>query len=430
MKYAQKIGVFIFFLLILTMGWLVPRSEFEILIILYTFSFGLYYWIMKQSLSDRFIIGFGFLLRIGLLFAIPALSNDVYRFIWDGRLLVAGEDPFALRPSEWMTLSSLPIGINNHLQKKIYSDNYTVYPPIHQVIFWLSAKLSWSLESAIILLKLVLILGEIGLLLFFRKAKEFTILNTRLLPLYALNPLVLLEISGNGHFEGLMTLFLLIGFWGLRKKKYGLGGIGFGLAIATKLLPLMLLPIVLKFIPKKGLVPFFCMIIFLNIFLWFPLWQMGSLHHLMDSIWLYFESFEFNASLFYLLKWIYPSGRIGLMTNSLTILLIAFLALRQRKLDFIQLLRHASLIWILYLLNAAIVHPWYLIPVLVLSGLTKMNSGVIWTGLVYLSYSHYWGGDMEEQLGIIALEYLILTYLLVMDYKRAKLGTKSAELLY
>ncbi len=380
---------------------------------LYGGSFGLYLWLIRQNLSDRHVFYVGVLVRVLVLFALPRLSDDVYRFLWDGRLLVGGADPFALRPSEWLAMSHPPQGINQELHRLIYADNYTVYPPIHQFVFWLSAKASMSIRSGILVLKSVLVLGEVSLLWFLRKLQRIG-WWPQLFFVYALNPLVVLEISGNGHFEGLLVLFLVLGLYGLRQKNFMKAGLGFGLGIGTKLLPLMILPLLWRYLSgqgnsKKMFFQVFGWIFGINLVLWLPFLWLGSLGHLMDSVWLYFESFEFNASIYYVLKWLAPEGwRIGLLTNGLTVMLVVFLAFRQKPRLLSGLVENMSLIWWVYLLDSAIVHPWYVIPVLVLSTMSDKSYGLVWSGLIYLSYSHYWGGNMEEHYGIIALEYILM----------------------
>ena len=213
MAIKKILALFLFAVLLTWLAWFVPREQFGWLMGGYGLAFGLYIWLVHQKLPNRVVFGIGVLIRLMVLFSLPQLSNDVYRFIWDGRLLVGGADPFALRPSEWMAMPHPPLGINQELHQLIYADNYTVYPPVHLIIFWLSAKLSLSINGSILVLKSALILAEIVFLWFMQKHRQ---LHT-VFVFYALCPLAILEIAGNGHFEGLMSLFLIIGLYGLRK---------------------------------------------------------------------------------------------------------------------------------------------------------------------------------------------------------------------
>ncbi len=419
--YQKYFALALLGVLLVGIAWWVLREQFVFLMSGYGLSYGIYLWLIRRDVSDDVVFYFGILVRVSIVFALPLLSNDVYRFIWDGRLLVAGENPFALRPSEWLALAHPPNGIHSELHDLIYADNYTVYPPVHQAVFWLSARFSTSILGSVLILKSALVLADVGLLWLLRKLKRMGWWQ-RLFVIYALNPLVVLEIAGNGHFEGLMVLFLVLGIVGLRKNDVRLAGLGWGLAIATKLLPLMLLPLVWRYFSKgkwASFLRFLGWILLVNVVLWLPMIRMGSLGHLMDSIWLYFESFEFNASVYYVLKWLIPQGwRIGLITNGLTILVIGYWAFRQKAKDWEQLMVNMAWVWLIYLLDSAIVHPWYVIPVLVLSEMAGKRYGLVWAGLIYLSYSHYWMGGMSEHFWLIGLEYALLGYFVVSTNRR------------
>src|SRR5690606_6143025 len=74
--------------------------------------------------------------------------------------------------------------------------------------------------------------------------------------LYALNPLVIMEISGNLHFEGMMLAMILAGIYFLEKSKFSVSGGFLAAAVAVKLSPILLLPAFLKRIPKMAVIGF------------------------------------------------------------------------------------------------------------------------------------------------------------------------------
>jgi hypothetical protein len=55
---------------------------------------------MVQRPSEVALIGAALLFRLLLLFAVPALSDDFYRFLWDGRLSLEGINPFLYTPRQ------------------------------------------------------------------------------------------------------------------------------------------------------------------------------------------------------------------------------------------------------------------------------------------------------------------------------------------
>src|SRR5688572_10224235 len=103
MKFLQKPWFLI--LLILTsgiayllLGYTIPRQNFPALLGLFAWLFAAYFCFLKSPLSVKKGIWLAIFFRLILLFATPALSDDYFRFLWDGRLLVSGENPFLHLP--------------------------------------------------------------------------------------------------------------------------------------------------------------------------------------------------------------------------------------------------------------------------------------------------------------------------------------------
>ncbi len=136
----------------------------------------------------------GVFFRLLLLFAVPALSDDFYRFVWDGRLLINGINPYTILPADFVQSIDFQRVIGDKIIfEKLNSPNYyTVYPPLNQLIFAASAALSQgSLFGNVIALRIFILLAEISLLLILMKKKYNDKFN-----LYAFNPLIIIELTG------------------------------------------------------------------------------------------------------------------------------------------------------------------------------------------------------------------------------------------
>ncbi|MFX4865137.1 hypothetical protein ABTB62_20370, partial [Acinetobacter baumannii] len=73
--------------------------------------------------------------------------------------------------------------------------------------------------------------------------------------LYALNPIIIIEGAGNAHFEVVQAAYIFISLYYLHVKKITVAAIYWGLAIVTKLIPLMLLPLLIRWLGwKKGII--------------------------------------------------------------------------------------------------------------------------------------------------------------------------------
>ncbi|MBK8965613.1 MAG: hypothetical protein IPM36_02835 [Lewinellaceae bacterium] len=467
-----------FIALTIYLGYFVERSNFPAFISAYGLFFALYAWLITRpdwSLHDRrWWLGVGIALRIVLLFSIPNLSDDFYRFLWDGRLAAQGIHPFAHPPVYFIENQIELRGITPALFSKLNSpEYYTVYPPVCQAVFWVAAKLfPESLAGGVFVLKLFLFFCELGVLWVLtpppspppggRGARPQDDINTEhgqgfhslksgkisTLPanfnsacrqaplplgggvggvvLYALNPLILLEITGNAHFEGAMLCFLLAGTLFLQKRQLAPPAAFWALAVASKLVPLLFLPIVwvqLGF--RKGL----RFLLFFSVFsalLFVPLLNLEILENMAGSLNLYFRQFAFNASGYYLLKAIGkmfadPSVDVGRMLGPVLGIVVFVgvwvLAFFTRPTTSSHRTSTALLLAAtLYLALATTVHPWYIALPFGLSLLTKWRYPVVWTGVAMLSYSHYAGGGFQENYGLIALEYLILLTFAAGEY--------------
>lgn len=412
-------------------GYFVQRSDFQVFIAAYAAIFGLYIWVVFyqksyfSKIQIRHLLWLGIGLRILLLFSIPNLSDDYARFLWDGHLTVAGIHPFAHSPAYFIENQIFPKGITPELFGKLNSPGYfTVYPTVCQAVFALAA---WLFPAngmgGVFVMKLFLLVCEIGTIqLLWRHAEQSSFAALA----YSLNPLILLEICGNGHFEGAMIFFLLAGLVALQRGKIANGALWWSLATTSKMLPIMFLPIVWRWLGwRKGLVfnaifAIGCLILFLPI--------LAVLPNMLESLDLYFRKFQFNASIYYLVREVgfskigwdigaYSGPALGVLTV-LGVLIIAwrtksFLSSElpdPENRDKLSGSLSTSLLFalFLYLSFSATVQPWYLTVPLALSLLTHWRFAVVWSGLAALSYSHYQGGGMQENYGLICLEYALL----------------------
>jgi hypothetical protein len=158
--------------------------------------------------------------------------------------------------------------------------------------------------------------------------------------------------------------------------------------------------------------------------------MLSVLPNILSSLDLYFRQFQFNASVYYLLRGIgfwskgYDTGEtLGPMLGMLTVLGVFFIAHKPYRFSkpirfvFAEFLLLALL---LQLSLSATVHPWYATVPFALGLLTKWRFPIVWSGLVALSYSHYAGGFFQENYWLIALEYCVLWLFILWEYSKSK----------
>ncbi len=412
----------------------IPRTETTTLLSLWVCVFVVYGITLYYKGESQFqsLVGAAIAFRLIGLSTFPALSDDVYRFIWDGRLLAHGYNPFLYLPSEILSTNfAAQAGLTESLFQKLNSPNYyTVYPPLLQGWFAVSATLSGSDElTTVFWLRLPILLGELGtfwlLYRLLKGAGNNENIARRGVLLYALNPLVIVELVGNVHYEGLTICFLLAGLYFYKKQKDLPSATFLGLAAGVKLLPLIFLPALLDKTNWRKSLHYFSVVggVFLLPFLFF--FDPVIVENFSASLDLYFRRFEFNASLYYLLREFgtlilgyNPIATIGPFLALVAISLILFFSWSRRlKLSLPER-------WLLaltaYLLCATTVHPWYIVPLVALSVLTRFRFPIMWSVLLPLTYLAYGQAPFHENLWVVAVEYAVVVGWLAWEIKTSR----------
>ena len=404
----------------LTLAYLVPRQAFGWLIGLLVGLFLGYGWLLRNKSENEpeqaKLDKFGFAAAIGfrglLLLAMPQLSDDVYRFVWDGRLLAHGFNPYLSLPAQILPTPVAAIaGLDPTLFGLLNSPNYfTVYPPLNQAIFGLAAWLApHSLFWNVIWLRIPILLAEGGTLWLMVRLLRRLNKNPNLALWYGLNPLVILELTGNLHFEAIMLFFGLLAAWWLLRGALMASAAAFALAIGTKLLPLLLLPLVVHRLGwTKGLM-YTVLAGGLTVMLFAPFASLDLARNVFSSINLYFQKFEFNASVYYVLRaigyWIkgYNTiGRVGLGLSVATTLSILWIAFRWQK---APVPTQALATLTVYFALATTVHPWYITTLVGVSVFSRFRYPLVWSAVIPLSYFTYQTRPYRENLWLTALEY-------------------------
>lgn len=414
----------------------IPRHDSIPLVVTYGILFLIYLWIVNstttQSISFWIVVSLCF--RLSLLFALPQLSDDFYRFIWDGRVWAAGQNPFASVPLEYLKLNlpGIDQDLYNHLNSKEY---FAIYPPVAQYIFWIAVKVSpGSILGSVMMIRLFVLLAELGSVLIIASLLRKFNLPVRNVLIYALNPLIILELSGNLHFEAFVIFFLLMSVFFLARKSRLISAAGFGVAVCAKLVPLVFLPSFIGRLSIKHLILYFFVMIIICLLLFFPFFDQNVFNSF-QSVGLYFNKFEFNASLYYLVREygynmygyniIQTVGWKLALTTFILIMFFVLVRFRQSRsnsgeMSIRELLQDWMWILSIYFLFVTTLHPWYISTLLALSVFTTYRFTVVWTGLIFLTYVGYTSDSFQEVLWITACEYIIVIGYLIYELWRRR----------
>jgi alpha-1,6-mannosyltransferase len=398
------------------------RSNFNLLLVLYSGLFAGYILLISSDYKYKFVLGL--LFRTILILQIPNLSQDFFRFIWDGRLLMSSINPYSFIPVDIVD----KVFDGQFLISKmgdLSAHNHSNYPPLNQLIFAIGAFLSpKNLLGNVLVLRILIILADIGIYIFGRKILEFLNLEKEKINYYFLNPLVIIELTGNLHFEGVMMLFLCIGFYFFYKTKYSLSAVFIALATLTKLIPLMLLPFFIKKIPAKKLIGFYAIIGIICIVAFWPFFDSNLVENYSKTVGLWFTNFEFNGSIYYVLRvvgyWITGYNIIAIIGKITPIIMISYIGyLAFKKSNF---LHNQYLALMLYFFLSTTVHPWYLISMIFISVFLNTKAIWIWSFTIIFSYAAYAGNQFEEKPISLFFEYLPVFTMFYWEYRNRKIN--------
>jgi hypothetical protein len=350
------------------------------------------------SWSSTTILVTALLLRLLFLFSPPQLSDDIYRYLWDGSNLLQGVNPYASSPSAVKPSPEMAI-VHSRIN---HPDYVTIYPPAAQVVFAGGAVLGGTITG----LKTFLVLIDMGLcalLILLLKRLE---MPTWQAVLYAWNPLPVLEIAGSGHVDGagmamVVAALSLLAIRQLPAPKqtsprwpFLLAGALMACAGLVKLFPFVLAPVLLLLIPT-GRRRYFAAG-FLSALAALLLPFMPHLVNMAASLDAYARNWEFAGFAFTTLRTLTGSGTIArlLLSGSFLLILSVIIYLLAGHLNRTEApvarIRHALnasyAIAMAFLLLTPTLQPWYALCMAAFLPFCAGPAGLILCWAVFLTY--------------------------------------------
>lgn len=359
----------------------------------------------------RLIIGFAILFRLTLLPHGPVATDDIYRYVWDGKVAAAGINPFQYAPSDPILASlhssDLPVKIN-------FPEMRTIYPPLAQGLFFGSHLLFGESISG---LKFLLILCDLATIMLLLKLLARFDMNPETVVLYAWSPLPIMYFALDGHIDALGIPFVLLFLNFLYASRKVRAAISLGLGGLAKLYPLFLLPLLrrknLKF--EGAWLPGIPLFLLAAGYLFYRNQSSGGLF---ESLAVFNSAFAFNGLFFSVMGGILNSNAGAHLASAALFagcLVVIFFMKR-------SVLEKVFLTFFCFALLSPVVHPWYLTWLSALLVLRWSASVFLLLGLSNLSnlvvYWHRQSGVWEMKTWLLGFEYLPFLFLLVWELSR------------
>ena len=245
-----------------------------------------------------------------------------------------------------------------------------------------------------------------------------------------------------------MIFFLVWSLYLLYVGKWQFSGVVLALSISVKLIPLIFLPLFFQWFVKHGktevsvskkllqLIGFYFIVGFTTLLLFAPFYSSEFISNYSKTVALWFQNFEFNASLYYIAREVGYLFRgyneiaiIGKVTPILVILFVLAITFLRKNTSPKALITAMLLVLSVYYFTTTTVHPWYVATLLILSVFTRYKFPLVWSFVIILSYLAYINlnkADKSENLWVIALEYLVVYSIFIWEVfikKAPKLNT-------
>lgn len=352
------------------------------------------------------IIFAGIIFRIILIPTTPIASDDVYRYLWDGKVQANGINPYTYTPNDealkHLHSELLPEKVNfPHLK--------TIYPPYSQWIFLLAYLIA---GESVLGIKILLLISEIfTILLIYLTLKNFR-LNEKYVLVYALSPLPILQFFIDAHVDGFgITLFALF-FYFLSQNKLLYSYFAIGLSITSKLITLMVYPFLLK---GRSIKNFLALIIVPTVTVALVYLPYSINGFPFESLFIFAQKWYSNGAVFTLFQKIFNDNYLSRIF-SMSLFFLSFIWLYFSKKDFID---KAYLIFILFFIFSPVVHPWYLTWLAFLTAINFRWSGIAFISTISIAniyaLNYILNKKWEMNDWFLLLEYLPVVILLLWE---------------
>lgn len=321
----------------------------------------------------------------------PGADDDVHRYVWDGRVQRLGYNPYLVVPSD-PALSGLHTSETRTLNNP---DVPSPYPAGAQLFF----RAVTTIHESVFALKIAFVACDFAIALILLDVLRRTGQGAHWVLAYAWNPLLATEVAGSGHIDIVGVLLLLVSAAALERRWRAAAAMAFGLAVAVKLLPIVLLPLYWRRVRIRDGVLATVVVGLLYV----PFLNHGRIS--IGSLGTYVQSFRFNGPVFATLERVAaPQFVVGLA------LLAGFLtAIWMRRKspppssDAFAWPMAASL------LCAPVVYPWYLLWLLPFVRSVSTAPIILWTVSIIPTY-YVW------HLRTLGRPWLVPGWIMLLEY--------------
>jgi hypothetical protein len=319
-------------------------------------------------------------MRLLFVTRIPELSDDLFRYVWDGLQLLQGHSPYAFAPEQLVPVGGRELAVHSLIN---HPHLVTIYPPLAQVLFAATG-------GTVLGMKVLCVVFDLGNCLLLAALLKHLKGNLWWLILYAWHPLVVLESAASAHIDIAALFFVLFSLWVIVKRwrfAAPIAGILLGGAVMIKLFPLLFAPFFMLALPPGERRNFLLALVLSCVMVTLPF--LPQITNAVNTLQQYVQHWEFSSFSFRLLRTLFYSGehaRLLLLTLFGCIVGRQWWALGQGIVTLPRVVKTCRSVLLVFLLLTPTLHPWYAIYLVAFIPLSPSTSAIVLSWSVLLSY--------------------------------------------
>jgi hypothetical protein len=415
---AKYILVLLLSILFVYLGYFSSTTDLVMLPILFVVSFIIYFYLIfftQDKNEVNALLWFSVLFRLIFLFAIPILSTDYIRHIFDGQLLLNGFNPYLFTPAKILSGNTpIPANLFNDFYTEL-SNNQTyskTFPLVHILSLLSAVFTNINPLISIVILRIPIIIADFVLLKFLIKLLDKLNLSYSGLLIYALNPLVIIGLTGNINFIGVMLCFFVVGLYYIIHNKWLNSIFFFTLSATSSFFPFLLIPLVFKKLQSaKSMVLVFSMLVIFSLF-WIPFYHPNFLDTIISNVNNNLFSFSTNFGLQQVIDSF--TGEAKIITPILFGVALISISI-SRASDWISILKGMMFCVTAFMLLNFTIEPYYFVLLVFFSALVhQYHYAIIWSLFALINYPIF-APFLATHLWIMPVEYAVLLMLFLLE---------------
>jgi hypothetical protein len=322
----------------------------------------------------------------------PGADDDIHRYVWDGRLQRLGYNPYIVVPSD-PAVKGLHTPETRNLNNP---DLPSPYPAGAQLFF----RAVTAIQESTFALKIAFVLCEFAIVFVLLDLLRCTQKPEHLVLVFAWNPLLAVEVAGSGHIDIVGALLLLVSAAALGRRWRATAAVAFGLAVAVKYLPIVLLPLYWKRVRIRDA----ALAAAVGVLLYVPFFNHGRIP--IGSLGTYVQSFRFNGPVFAALDHVLPPQllvALAVLVGLATATWLRSAATKSSPDEF-------GWPMAVSLLCAPVVFPWYLLWLLPFLMSASTLPIIIWTVSIIPTYVMWHWRTLGRPWGSLPVWVMLLEY--------------------